>query len=611
MTHLALTFPSSPLEMPTSYLSRLADRNLSPDLWTFCLDLGLDFPAISRGDPASVTDICALANIPAESFEGRTVIKTSSMKYQLGNEVMNTETLARGEIRYCPVCISDSLEGGGCSWEVIHELHWQFIHIRRCWRHGVALQSHRTMVDASSRYDFTAFVRDAGYDFWQLPKPTPAEADELDTYLTKRAYGTHEENWCNRLEIPALIKACEAFGVLIDHGRDMHVSALETDQRRNAMLTGFRILNQGSDGICQALDRFNRRTPSRGGNQPHPSNGAVQRLLGSHAKQRADLNPIRDVVREYFLDHYPFRSGTTVLGQKITETRVFSIRGACREIGIRRSLLEEILIRRGLAYRDDAGQFNLETVLKRTLIEEIKRDKHDYLDQNQTADLLGCSYVMIKKLQRAGILRPAEGENRRRPKGFYRPAVLDFLTRLGVNAERTEATDPRRCTLELVARKLNCGVPDVVQLMLEGKIQAVGRLTDELRLDSLVVSIKDVAQALNFTEPNGFSMKEVRRRLFINARTLDYLVENHFLEVKRMRHSVTRATRDYITADSMSSFTASFITAGMFARENGLNGKHGANLLRKWGPKPINSDPGLRSIFRREELQTISFKREE
>ncbi|RJE82579.1 TniQ family protein [Paracoccus onubensis] len=611
MTQLALTIPPSPLEMPTSYLSRLADRNLSPDLWTLCLDLGLDFPAISRGDPASVADICTLAGIPAESFKGRTVIKTSSMKYQLGTVVMNTETLARGEIRYCPVCIAASLECGARFWEVIHELHWQFIHIRRCWRHDVALQSHRKFTDPWLRYDFTAFVRDAGLDFWHLPKPTPVEADEIDIYLTKRAYGIHEENWCNRLQIPALIKACEAFGVLIDYGRDIRVSALETDQRRNAILTGFRILSRGSDGICQALERFNRRTPSRGGSQPHPSNGAVQRLLGSHAKQRVDLDPVRDVVREYFLEHYPFRSGTMVFGQKITETRVFSIRGACREIGIRRLLLEEILIRRELAYRDDAGQFHLETVLKRTLIEEIKCEKHDYLDQNQTADLLGCSFVMIKKLQRAGILQPVEGDNRRRPKGFYRPAVLDFLTRLGVNAERIEATDPRRCTLELVARKLNCGVPDVVQLMLEGKIQAVGRLTDELRLDSLVVLVKDVAQALNFTEPNGFSMKEVRRRLFINTRTLEYLVENHFLDVRRMRHSVTRATRDYITADSLTSFTASFITAGMFARENGLNGKHGANLLRKWGPKPINSDPGLRSIFRREELQTISFKREE
>ena len=57
-------------------------------------------------------------------------------------------------------------------------------------------------------------------------------------------------------------------------------------------------------------------------------------------------------MREYFLDHYPFLVGTTVLGQTVHETRVFSMHGACREIGIRRSLLEEILIRRNVAWRD-------------------------------------------------------------------------------------------------------------------------------------------------------------------------------------------------------------------------------------------------------------------
>ena len=113
------------------------------------------------------------------------------------------------------------------------------------------------------------------------------------------------------------MKACEVFGVLIDHGRDTRASALSTDQRRDAMLTGYRTVSIGKGAIHDALDRFNRHTPTRGGNQPHPSNGEVRHLLGSYSKQRTDLDPIRDVVREYFLDHDPFRVGATVLGQRV------------------------------------------------------------------------------------------------------------------------------------------------------------------------------------------------------------------------------------------------------------------------------------------------------
>ena len=43
-------------------------------------------------------------------------------------------------------------------------------------------------------------------------------------------------------------------------------------------------------------------------------------------------------------------------------------------------------------------------------------------------------------------------------------------------------------TIDLATRKANCSVPDIVQLLLDGKLPVVGRLTDEVRLDSLLIS---------------------------------------------------------------------------------------------------------------------------
>lgn len=542
MTRLALTLPVSPLETPTSYASRLAARNLSPDLATFCQDVGLDFAAISTGDSEAIAHLCTLAGLPENSFRNRTIIKTSTMKYLIGIEVMNTETLSRGEIRYCPDCIAEALCADARPCDVIHELHWQFVHIRRCWRHGAVLQSHRPKIDATSRFDFMSIVRNA-----QMRQDVVAgEADALDHYLSQRAYGGHGENWSNCLEIPALIKGCEAFGVLVDHGRDMRASSLEPDQRRDAMLTGFKVLSAGENGIRRALDHFNRRTATRGGNQPHPSNGEVQRLLGSHAKLRADLDPLRDIVREYFLDHYPFQSGTTVLGRKVAETRVFSLRGACREIGARRSLVEEMLIRRGLGSHDAEGHFRLEAILTRELIDEIKDEKHDYLDQSQTALFLGCSFAMFKQLQRAGILKPAEGSAHRQRKGFHRAALREFLGGLGAGAERLAKAKPHLCSLDMATRKANCSVPEIVKLILDGRVRIQARLTDDIRLDSLLVDANDITAAFQ-TEPNGFSLNDAQRHLCINTKTLQLLVARRLLDVQRMRHSVTRVTRGYVT----------------------------------------------------------------
>ncbi|MDM7457772.1 MAG: hypothetical protein P3W94_000115, partial [Paracoccus sp. (in: a-proteobacteria)] len=317
---------------------------------------------------------------------------------------------------------------------------------------------------------------------------------------------------------------------------------------------------------------------------------------------RSDLDPVRDIVREYFLDNYPYRPGSTVLGQEVTETRVFSMRGACREIGVRGSLLEEILIRRGLARRDEAAGFQLDTALTRSLVAEIKHEKHDYLNQQQTADFLGCSFAMFKQLQRTGLLRAAEGHRLRHRKGFYRADLRVFLDRLSDGALRTGRACGDICTIDLATRKANCSVPDIVQLMLEGKLRAVGRLTDEIRLDSLLVSPAEVARLLRLGPPNGFSRSETQRRLCLNNKTLDWLLDQGHLDVARMRHSNTRVTRSYITAESVTRFEAEYVTASLIARELGLGTHFVARQLRLAGHVPLYAVARTRPIYRRREV---------
>lgn len=602
MIRLALTLPTSPLETPLDYLSRLAARNLAPDLRSFSDDLGLDFAALTTGDAASVAHLCSAAGLDAGSFDGRIVLKTSTMRYLIGAEVMNTETLSRGELRFCPDCVFKTLQRGAKPWDVIHQLHWQFIQIRRCWQHGTLLQSYRPKQREASRFDFTAMVRDRLQNDRHQIGSQQDGADALDMYLSRRAYGTHDEYWCNCLQIPALMKTCEAFGVLIDHGRDIRASALSKDQRRDVMLTGYQTVSLGPGAIHGALDRFNRRTPTRGGNQPHPSNGEIQHLLGSFSKQRADLDPIRDVVREYFFDHYPFRIGTTVLGQTVHETRVFSMHGACREIGIRRSLLEEILVRRELAWRDHLGQIHLNTTLSQGLVSEIGQEKRDYLDQNEAAAVLGCSFAMLKQLQRAGILQPAEGAGHWKRKGFHRSALQAFLACMGGGTKRVAAARPEDCLLEMATRKTKCSVPAIVRLMLDGRVRASARLSTDIRLDSLLVSPMDVCRILNDAEPNGYSLSDVKRCFFIDGNTLQMLVEEGYLHVSRLRHNVTRVTRLYVTAASYADFKASYATSGMLAGERGLSAGKVAATLRKLGLNSVISAPGTRPVYRRRDL---------
>ncbi|MFP3360473.1 hypothetical protein R0K17_24480, partial [Planococcus sp. SIMBA_143] len=61
MPRLALTLDASPFEQPTSYMSRLAARNHCESLMSFCLDVGIDLPALSNGAVDAVADVTKLA----------------------------------------------------------------------------------------------------------------------------------------------------------------------------------------------------------------------------------------------------------------------------------------------------------------------------------------------------------------------------------------------------------------------------------------------------------------------------------------------------------------------------------------------------------------------
>lgn len=308
MKRLALTVAPTACEAPTSFLSRLAARNLSPDIVTFAKDVGLDIGAIICGDDREIHSLCRVAGCSPLSFKRTTVVRTSARRYSIGNEEIYSEVISRSTIRYCPSCLREELQRASNVWEIVQPLHWQFLPVRYCTRHGARLLSHSFPVGGRSAYDFTEFVRDRRAELAPFQFQSDGMADRFDNYLTDRAYGRQAANWCDRLSISPLVKACEAFGVLMQYGPKVRRFNLSAEQRRDAMEVGFTALEGGSEGIIATLDRFRMSQRTPGGRQPHPQLGTVQALLGSDRKNRPDLDPVRNVVRQHLLDNYPFKA---------------------------------------------------------------------------------------------------------------------------------------------------------------------------------------------------------------------------------------------------------------------------------------------------------------
>ena len=72
----------------------------------------------------------------------------------------------------------------------------------------------------------------------------------------------------------------------------------------------------------------------------------------------------------------------------------------------------------------------------------------------------------------------------------------------------------------------------------------------------------------------------------------------------RVRHSITRVTRDYITVASVNKFEAHYATAGLIARELGVASHLVPRQLRAAGHLPSEAPRGTRPIYRLREIAT-------
>ena len=121
-------------------------------------------------------------------------------------------------------------------------------------------------------------------------------------------------------------------------------------------------------------------------------------------------------------------------------------------------------------------------------------------------------------------------------------------------------------------------------------------------MDTLLISVDELTTAFGTPAPNGFSLIAVQKRLYINAATAAWLIENGYLELWRFRHNITRVTRDFVTAESFARFEKDYITPGRFAREHGIPAHTAGMLLRKSHLRQIYAVSGLRPIYWRADV---------
>lgn len=597
METLALTLNASPYETPTSYLSRLAARNYCDDIATFCMDVGIDLGGVSCGETAAIRYLCHLARLPVDTFDNTTIIKTTTMRYQIGSEPMDTLTVNRGEVRVCSKCILEQHENSNHPWSIVHHLHWQIALIGRCIHHNERLITLGQKNNGPARLDCAAIIRAHREEI--NCASNPEQADDFDIYLTDRIYGNKSGKWCDQLVIPALWRCSEALGILLDYGKSQRRSVDLTDvQLRQSTLRGFDLLKCGKRATTAALTQFNAREARARGHQPAPQYGELQRLLRRESGYHSDLEPMRKFMRDYVISRYPIEKGFSVFGKPLAERRIHSMRSACRDTQIRRELVEEMLIERKVGHRGADGLFALDKPLTVGIVEKLKAEKRRFLSNNEAAEFIGATETLFKELKKSGVLQPRLGKGRWERKGFDKEFLSATMQTVFKDTVVFEQAPDGTDTIARSTRVASCSVSDILTLILDGKLKAAGRLSERLALNALLINELDLKAAFPPRLRNGYTSTEACKRLCITFETLHRLRDDGILEQRRTKNAMSRMTNSLVTLDSLAAFEKRYFSLGMLRRSNPAYKSLRPVDLARLELKSIFNEAGLRGIYK-------------
>ncbi|WP_273503350.1 TniQ family protein [Paracoccus sphaerophysae] len=602
MSCLALTLPADPREMPTSYLSRLAARNQAQTAAAFAKDMGLDHTGIVCGHPEAIAGLCCLAGLAEDTFANTAIVKTSTMRYQIGREAHQTRTIDRGTVKICPICLSDDLATNAPIWRAIHRWYWQLRHLHSCTVHrarlvalpGTETDVTRAMADHRSLWDP------------QLSRPQQDEPTPLEHYLTDRSLQQNAPCWPDGLTIPAVCRVSELLGCVSLHGSDSQFGKLTPAQRREAAGAGFAILAGGPEALRKALDDIRRRDRRMLGNQPQPSYGEFQRLLGSHWKHSREFDLVRDVVREYFVYHFPYPDGAIVLGQPIVARRVHSFFSARAVIRRRRAYFEDVLIERGLARRDENGKLVLLSVLTVSVVDEIAAMGADLLLENDAAKQFGVNLTTFRTLVARGIIAHRSEIRAHKHREFQASEIDEVRDKLVGDCGAVPCLDGgnKLDTITRATVRANCSVADIAELLLSGQVRAQGVLRGERRFDHIVVDVAEVKAALPRPASDGIPRITAFRLLRITNATLNWLLANGLLTSRWTTTAEARRAVELIEPSSIAAYQQEYVSLGeLAAAAPGVSPAVLFSRLNKAGVRPFLDAKPLSRIYRRDTVR--------
>ncbi|MDR6266398.1 hypothetical protein [Roseobacter sp. N2S] len=181
----------------------------------------------------------------------------------------------------------------------------------------------------------------------QVAVAEAASVSPLQTYVVGRLSGAEGPVWMDAQPIDQAAHVCKTIGICRIHGAHSGIKGLTVKQLHEAGAVGMEAASLGREGIFAILEEIAQKESIKRHSGRAPS--ALGRIYDwlQFDNDQDDAGPIKDVVRDFIIDHMPVEPGMVLFGSSVLKRKRHTVATLSKVSGVHRKTLIELWFLRG------------------------------------------------------------------------------------------------------------------------------------------------------------------------------------------------------------------------------------------------------------------------
>jgi hypothetical protein len=436
----------------------------------------------------------------------------------------------------------------------------------------------------------------------------------MQDYVEGRIDGKAGPAWLDGQPVDLAARACEMLGLLIHHGASRQLPSVSSSELDAAGAAGFAHASNGEEGIRAALHVLFEASWQRSANGgPQQAFGFLYNWL-QFKKNRKPCGPIREVVRDFILEHFPVEPGTLLFGEELTQRRKHTVATLARQMSEHPKTVRNALMLAGII-EDDPVWPTRQSVFDAEPAEALVTRMRTAMPIRDLQSHLNCTRMQAERMVLAGIL-PRLIDEPGKAKGLMKLVAREdadiFLSRLMAASGALgpgRDTGPGMVDIAAAAEISRWPVVDIVDGILAGRFKSVACPDSELRFKGVLVDPEEVRAVLSRQNcDDHITIEEAARLLDLLPFGVSSLAKLHdsagtpYLCEKFVENAKGTRCRVFSRSE-VQEFLKSYVALRDIAAGAGLAPRWMKERLDARGVAPIAPHRGIgRLYYRRSEL---------